>query len=140
MIPYSRVRTQVQRPVEPRHRSCRGGDEWSDFRNFFCPCKMLVSKEKRGDGKGYKCKYDSPRTPFQRVVDEHVLSPEQEAALRAYMSGLSGMELYRRVRKRLRKIRRMQESYNAAKRSGQGASSYPTTSQTLQRTQHPKGC
>ena len=98
-------------------------DDWSDFRNFFCPCKMLVSKEKRGDGKGYKCKYDSPRTPFQRVVDEHVLSPEQEAALRAYMSGLSGMELYRRVRKRLRKIRRMQESYNAAKRSGQGASS-----------------
>ena len=39
------------------------------------------------------------------------------------MARLSGMELYRRVRKRLRKIRRMQEAYNAAKRSGQAVSS-----------------
>ena len=72
-------------------------DDWSDFRNFFCPCKMLVSKEKRPDGKGYKCTYDKPRTPYQRVLDEHVLTPEQEAALMAYKTRLSGMELYRRV-------------------------------------------
>ena len=26
-------------------------DYWSDFRNFFCPCKMLVAKEKRPDGR-----------------------------------------------------------------------------------------
>ena len=32
-------------------------DDWSDFRNFFCPCKMLVSKEKRPDSKGYRCRY-----------------------------------------------------------------------------------
>lgn len=93
-------------------------DDWSDFRNFFCPCKMLVGKRKRGDGKGYACRYDAPRTPFQRILDEHVLSPEQESALRAYRAGLSGMDLYRRVRKRLRKIRRMQEAYGRAKRTG----------------------
>ena len=63
-------------------------DDWSDFRNLFCPCKMLVSKEKRPDGKGYKCTYDKPRTPYQRVPDEHVLTPEQEAALKAHRSRL----------------------------------------------------
>ena len=93
-------------------------DDWSDFRNFFCPCKMLVSKEKRPDGKGYKCKYDKPRTPYQRVLDEHVLTPEQETALKAYRSRLGGMELYRRVCKRLRKIRRIQAAYSKAKHAG----------------------
>ena len=93
-------------------------DDWSDFRNFFCPCKMLVSKEKRPDGKGYKCKYDKPRTPYQRVLDEHVLTPEHETALKAYRARLSGMDLYRRVCKRLRKIRRIQAAYDKAKHAG----------------------
>ena len=99
-------------------------DDWSDFRNFFCPCKMLVSKEKRPGGKGYKCIYDKPRTPYQRVIDEHVLSPEQETALKAYRSRLSGMELYRRVLKRLRKIRRMQAAYAKAKHAGEDLSPF----------------
>ena len=49
-------------------------DDWSDFRNFFCPCKMLVAKEKRPDGKGYRCRYDAPKTPFQRLLDEGILT------------------------------------------------------------------
>ena len=93
-------------------------DDWSDFRNFFCPCKMLVSKEKRPDGKGYRCRYDKPRTPYQRVLDEHALTPEQETALKAYRARLSGMDLYRRVCKRLRKIRRIQAAYAKAKHAG----------------------
>ena len=99
-------------------------DDWSDFRNFFCPCKMLVSKEKRPDGKGYKCTYDTPRTPYQRVLEEHVLSPEQEAALKTHRSRLSGMELYRRVIKRLRKIRRIQAAYDKAKHAGEDLSPF----------------
>lgn len=91
-------------------------DDWSDFRNFFCPCKMLVAKEKRADGKGYRCRYDTPKTPFQRLLDEGSLTPEQETALREYRDRLSGMELYRRVRKRLQKIQRLQREYAAAKR------------------------
>ena len=99
-------------------------DDWSDFRNFFCPCKMLVSKEKRPDGKGYKCRYDNPRTPYQRVLDEHVLTPEQESALKAYKARLSGMDLYRRVRKRLRKVWRIQAAYAKAKRAGEDLSPF----------------
>ena len=99
-------------------------DDWSDFRNFFCPCKMLVSKEKRPDGKGFKCTYDKPRTPYQRVLDEHVLTPEHETALTTYKASLSGMELYRRVIKRLRKIRRIQAAYDKAKHAGEDLSPF----------------
>lgn len=95
-------------------------DDWSDFRNFFCPCKMLLAKEKRADGKGFRCRYDTPKTPFQRLLDEGVLTPEQERALREYRSRLSGMELYRRVRKRLKKIRRIQREHAAEKRNWPG--------------------
>lgn len=93
-------------------------DDWSDFRNFFCPCKMLVAKEKRPDGKGFRCRYDKPKTPFQRLLAEHVLTPEQEKALKARRAKLSGLELHRRVVKRLRKIRRIQAAYSEAKRKG----------------------
>ena len=99
-------------------------DDWSDFRNFFCPCKMLVEKTKRNDGKGYKCKYDKPITPYQRVLNEHVLTPKEEDALKAYRAKLSGMDLYRRVCKRLRKIRRIQEAYTKAKHDGEDLSSF----------------
>ena len=99
-------------------------DDWSDFRNFFCPCKMLVSKEKRPDGKGHRCRYDKPRTPYRRVLDEHVLTQEQETALKAYRSRLSGMDLYRRVCRRLRRIRRIQTAYNKAKHAGGGLSPF----------------
>ena len=85
---------------------------------------MLVSKEKRPDGKGYKCTYDTPRTPYKRVLEEHVLTPEQEAALKTHRSRLSGMELYMRVIKRLRKIRRMQAAYDKAKHAGEDLSPF----------------
>lgn len=85
---------------------------------------MLVSKEKHPDGKGFKCTYDKPRTPYQRVLDEHVLTPEQETALMAYKTRLSGMELYRRVVKRLRRIRRMQTAYDKAKHAGEDLSPF----------------
>ena len=99
-------------------------DDWSDFRNFFCPCKMLVEKTKRDDGKGYKCKYDKPKTPYQRVLDDNVLTPEQKNSLKAYKARLSGMDLYRRVRKRLRKIRRIQNAYTTNKHAGKDLSPF----------------
>jgi hypothetical protein len=99
-------------------------DDWSDFRNFFCPCKMLVKKTKRDDGKGYKCKYDKPKTPYQRVLDDNVLTPEQKDSLKAYKARLSGMDLYRRVRKRLRKIRRIQNVYTMNKYAGKDLSPF----------------
>ena len=78
---------------------------------------MLVDKVKRDDSKGYSCKYDKPETPCQRVLDEHVLTPEAEASLTAYRARLHPIELRHRLEKRLRRIIRRQEEYTLSKRS-----------------------
>ena len=88
---------------------------WSDFCNFFRPCKMLVAKAKRTDGKGYRCIYDKPRTPCQRLLDEKVLSDEAKAALAGRRSKLVGVELLNRIKKKLIRIKRLQKDYNMAK-------------------------
>ena len=88
---------------------------WSDFRNFFCPCKMLVSKGKRTDGKGYKCAYDNPKTPYQRLPEENVLSSEERHALEKRKARLCGIDLLAKIKRKLARIKRIQERYNAAK-------------------------
>ena len=64
------------------------------------------------------------KDPVPEGADEHVLTPEQETALMAYKTRLSGMELYRRVVKRLRKIRRIQAAYDKAKHAGEDLSPF----------------
>lgn len=88
---------------------------WSGFKNFFCPCKMLVDKVKREDGKGYRCRYDKPKTPYQRVLDEHILTPEREAQLKARKATMNGMDLYHKVVKKLRRIKRIQADYTSGR-------------------------
>ena len=91
-------------------------EEWSDFCNFFRPSKMLVEKTKRADGKGYACRYDAPRTPYERLLSEKVLSTDEENALKAYRSKLHPIELRHRLEKRLQRIMRRQEAYSTAKK------------------------
>ena len=55
---------------------------------------LAIFSAKRNDGKGYKCKCDKPKTPYQRVLDDNVLTPEQRDTLKAYKAKLSGLELY----------------------------------------------
>ena len=88
---------------------------WSDFRNFFCPCKMLISKTKRIDGKGNKCVYDKPKTPYQRLLEENVLSDEERAALEKRKAKLCGIDLLAKIKRKLARIKRIQERYDAAK-------------------------
>ena len=54
---------------------------WSDFTNHFRPSKMLIGKTKRVDGKGFKCIYDTPGTPYQRVLDDPDVPEEAKDAL-----------------------------------------------------------
>ena len=93
-------------------------DIWSDFRNFFCPCKMLISKKKRSDGKGFRCIYDKPRTPFERVLEEGVLDERKRTELIARRNSLNGIELHHKVVKKLKRIKRLQEEYNRQKAKG----------------------
>ena len=85
--------------------------EWSDFCNFFRPSKMLVGREKRPHGKGFSLKHDSPKTPFQRLIDSGILNKEQIAALQAKRNSLNGIALYQQLLRRLNRIRHKQEAF-----------------------------
>lgn len=88
---------------------------WSDFTNHFRPSKMLIGKTKRVDGKGSKCVYGTPGTPYQRVLDDPDVPEEAKDALRQKRARLTGIELAHRVKKKLARIKRIQERHSRAK-------------------------
>jgi len=95
--------------------------EWSDYCNFFRPTKMIVSKTKKPDGKGYVRKYQAggPRTPYQRVLESGVLNEEEAEALTERYRRLNGIQLYQQVVRRLRRILRRQEAWRDQRRETQ---------------------
>ena len=89
---------------------------WSDFVNFFRPCKMLVAKERRADGKGSRCRYDNLRTPYERCMESESLTDARKQALASRREGLSGIGLLAKIRKLLDRIRRKQVRFNRMKK------------------------
>jgi len=87
--------------------------EYADYRNFCVPCKMLVSKIKRPSGKGFATRYDAPKTPYRRVLDDPDVSDETKEELRRRKSEINGIELFHRLKKRLRRIRAKQEAHRS---------------------------
>lgn len=106
-------------------------DRYSLFTNFFVPSKMLISKEKRINGKGFRCRYDKPQTPFERVLAEHILPPKQEARLWKLKAQFSPTELYHSCVKLHKKIVRIQKTYSAAKSRGEVSSFASRSASTL---------
>ena len=83
-------------------------EDYSDYRNFCVPCKMLVAKVKRKDGKGFSCRYDRPHTPYARVLSDPSVPHDAKDALMRRKAKINGIELYHRVLKRLRRVQRIQ--------------------------------
>ena len=83
-------------------------EDYSAYRNFCVPCKMLVAKVKREDGKGFTCRYDKPQTPYARVLADPSVPKDAKDALRRRKEKINGIEFYHRILKRLRRIRRIQ--------------------------------
>ncbi|MFN8484678.1 MAG: DDE-type integrase/transposase/recombinase [Anaerolineae bacterium] len=65
------------------------------YLNFFLPDLKLVSKH-RVDGKVHK-KYDTAKTPYQRVLDSGILDTERRADLQATYRGLNPAALKRQI-------------------------------------------
>lgn len=63
--------------------------------NCFQPVQKLVHKER--DGARVRKTYDAPRTPYQRLLASGVLSPEQDARLRAQYQALNPAALRREI-------------------------------------------
>jgi len=99
--------------IDLREDLVRLCQEYADYRNFCVPCKMLVSKIKKPSGKGFATRYDTPKTPYQRVLDDPDVADDVKDGLRKRKSEINGIELFHRLRKRLRRIRGKQEAYRA---------------------------
>lgn len=93
---YKRLDTEEKRVV--LHDLYR--NEWRLYKNFFIPNKKLIEK-KRVETKIVK-RYDIPRTPYQRLLENPDLSEEKKVILRGLYDSLNPVELKRTIERKLR--------------------------------------
>ena len=84
-----------------------------DFNNYCRPSKMLVSKHKRSNGKGFVCHYDTPKTPAQRALADPTISERVKARIRKRMASINSVQLYRLIVKKREALFRLQAAYEA---------------------------
>jgi hypothetical protein len=77
-------------------------NEWSLYQNHFCPSMKLLSK-RRVNSKYYK-KYDSPQTPYHRVMASDHVSDDAKKALETRHRHLNPFILKQTIEKKLRVI------------------------------------
>jgi hypothetical protein len=77
-------------------------NEWDFYKNFFLPNKKLIEKKRIG-AKIVK-KYDDPKTPYQRLLENEKLSEGEKEKLKAIYAKLNPAELKRSIDRKLSKI------------------------------------
>lgn len=76
--------------------------EWRLFHNFFCPSVKLIDKERIGSK---TCKrYDSPKTPFQRLFDSKHIPDNTKSVLQKTFQSLNAFELRRTMESKIKHI------------------------------------
>lgn len=92
---------------------------WEPFHNLFKPKMKLIKKVRRGG----RCRkwYDSPQTPFQRLLDSGILSPEASQRLCDVKAALNPLTLKQAIEEKLRcvfdRLRRLDQRPESALRS-----------------------
>ncbi len=76
--------------------------EWRLFHNFFYPSLKLLSKE-RIASKTIK-RYDSPKTPYQRIIDSPHLPPQTKQTLTKQLASLNPFMLRKSMEEKIKKI------------------------------------
>lgn len=76
--------------------------EWRLFHNFFCPSVKLLDKQ-RVASKTIK-HYDSPKTPYQRVLESPDIPDNIKEKLKEQMENLNPFELRKKMEKKLKKV------------------------------------
>ena len=77
-------------------------NEWSLFNNYFCPTLKL--KEKQRINSRYIKKYESPQTPFQRLLDSKDVSAEAKITLERIYNSINPFKLKRKIDDKLRAL------------------------------------
>ena len=76
--------------------------KWRLFHNFFCPSAKLLAKERVGS-KTLK-RYDSPNTPYQRIMDSPLISPQTKLSLAKQLASLNPFVLRIAMEDKIKKI------------------------------------
>ncbi len=76
--------------------------EWRLFHNFFCPSTKLLQKERIGS-KTLK-HYDSPKTPYQRILESPYISAQIKLSLAKQLETLNPFMLRKTMDEKLKKI------------------------------------
>jgi hypothetical protein len=82
--------------------------EWRTFHNFFCPSVKLLDKQRIGS-KTIK-RYDSPKTPYQRVLESPYIPQETKNAMTKYLETLNPFLLKKVLEEKLKKISSLSSS------------------------------
>jgi hypothetical protein len=83
-------------------------NEWRLFHNFFCPSVKLIAKKRIGS-KTIK-RYDSPKTPFQRIMESVYIPKETKLCLSKQLEILNPFLLRKIMDNKLKKIFSMNNS------------------------------
>lgn len=81
------------------------------FNNFFKPVMKIVSKEKINNSVCRK-KYDTAKTPYQRLMEHSKVSGEKKKELKALYLFLNPAELKRKIDKKTKEILKLQSLTN----------------------------
>ena len=77
-------------------------NQWSRYQNHFCPTFKLLEK-KRINSKYYK-KYETPKTPYQRLIESPHVSEERKGTLRKQHQSLDPFKLKHQIDRQLKAI------------------------------------
>lgn len=77
-------------------------NEWSTFTNFFCPTLKL--KEKQRLNSRYVKKYESPQTPYQRLIASPAIDDEAKKTLQEVYNSLNPFTLKKNIEAKLKAI------------------------------------
>ena len=95
LIGYSRIESrEIVTLINEIYR-----DYWNPYLNFFCPVMKLKQKVRIG-GRIRKV-YDTPKTPYDRLINHPALSELEKQSLKTKMEGLDPIRLGQGLQKKL---------------------------------------
>ena len=77
-------------------------EAWCPLLNFFMPTFKLIRKERVGSK--IKKTYETPKTPYDRLLESEAISPERKAELKARYATLDPFELKERAERMLQEL------------------------------------
>jgi len=81
--------------------------EWRMMMNFFIPSTKLL--EKRREGEKIIKRYDTPKTPYQRVIDHPLIAPKTKRMLKQVFEALNPFVLQHAVERKIKHLTKQAE-------------------------------